>query len=75
MSETTETITKSWKREGIYSTYEDADAAKQALRAKHTADNDLLIKIKRCGPEGTRYQVKTWHPDMLAPKKNKKKSK
>tara|TARA_B100000131_G_scaffold89272_1_gene86066 strand:+ start:1068 stop:1331 length:264 start_codon:yes stop_codon:yes gene_type:complete len=66
---------KKWKRAGIHNTYEEALNQKIALTIEHTVDSDLLIKIKRCGPMGTKYQVKYWHPEFLAPNKNKKKTK
>jgi len=36
-------------------------------------DNKLLVKVKRCGPDGIRFKVKSWYPPE--PKKNKKKRK
>jgi len=75
MSETTDVPPKQWQRAGIHNTYEEALNQKNSLTTEHTVDNNLLIKIKRCGPEGRKFQVKMWHPDFLAPKKNKKKTK
>ena len=63
---------KSWKKEGIFDTYEEADSTRAVLLSMNT-DNKLLVKIKRCGPEGIRFKVKSWYPPE--PKKNKKKRK
>ena len=64
---------KSWKKVGYFNTYEEAQARKSELHAEHTVDNDLLIKINRCGPAGSRFTVKYWHPDFVKPKNIKKK--
>ncbi len=72
MSDTT--ITKHWKRMGLFNTYEEALARKNEVSVEYNAheDKNLLVKIKRCGPEGTKFQVKMWHPDMATSNKNKK---
>jgi hypothetical protein len=64
---------KVWRKVGIESTYEAAAARKEQLLSEHTTDNDLLVKIRRCGPGGTRFKLKVWHPDFAKPKSNKKK--
>jgi len=63
---------KSWKKEGIFATYEEADSTRAVLLSMNT-DNKLLVKVKRCGPAGTRFKVKSWYPPE--PKKIKKKGK
>tara|TARA_R100001082_G_scaffold103379_3_gene74034 strand:- start:1890 stop:2132 length:243 start_codon:yes stop_codon:yes gene_type:complete len=65
---------KSWKKAGYFSTYEEAQTKKTQLHAEHTVDNELVVKIRRSGPGGTRFTVKYWHPDFVKPK-NKKKNK
>ena len=63
---------KSWKQEGIFDTYEEADNERAVLLSMNT-DNKLLVKVKRCGDDGCRFKVKSWYPPE--PKKNKKKRK
>jgi len=61
---------KSWKQEGIFDTYEEADSTRAVMLSMNT-DNKLLVKVKRCGPEGSRFKVKSWYPSETK-KKNKK---
>jgi len=63
---------KSWKQEGVFDTYEEADSTRAVMLSMNT-DNKLLVKVKRCGPGGIRFKVKSWYPPE--PKKNKKKRK
>ena len=67
------TNNKSWKKVGYFNTYEEAQTHKSALHSEHTVDDDLIIKINRCGRAGSRFVVKMWHPDFVKPKNNKKK--
>ena len=60
---------KQWKKITIVKTYEEASKRKETLLAE---DDQNLVKIKRCGPDGTLFKVKLWHPEFVAPKKNKK---
>ena len=62
------TLPKSWKRVGIYNTYEDASVVKNQLLVD--SPDGSMAKIKRCGPAGINFQVKLWVPAKL--KKNKK---
>ena len=71
MSEETQQF-KSWKQEGIFDTFEEADSERAVLLSMNT-DNKLLDKVKRCGPSGTQFKVKSWYPPE--PKKTKKKGK
>ncbi len=41
---------KEWKSVGIYDTYVEAKVKSESLEAE--------TKIKRCGPQGTKYRVK-----------------
>ena len=68
---------KRWHRAGIYNTYEEALAKKNEVNCEYNVegDNNLLVKIKRCGPEGSKFQVKMWYPEMTTLKKNNKKTK
>ena len=61
--------TKTWKKIKIFDTYEEAAACKVSLLSADTT-GELLVKIRRCGPEGSNYKVKTWTPPV---QKNKKK--
>jgi len=61
---------KSWKKKGIVATYEEARIRADELLAE---DSQTLVKIRRCGPGGTQYKIKMWHPDY--DKSNKKKEK
>ena len=63
---------KSWKKIAIFDNYSDASEKKQKLLADESSDQ-LLVKIRRCGPGGTQYKIKMWHPDY--DKSNKKKEK
>jgi len=63
---------KTWKKVGVESTYEAAAAHKERLLSE-TADGQLMVKIRRCGPSGTQFKLKVWHPDFVKPKNNKKK--
>jgi hypothetical protein len=67
MSETT--TPKKWQKIKIFDTYEEAFKLKEEL-SKQDDNSDLLIKIRRCGPEGTKFKVKTWRP--IPSTKNKK---
>ena len=71
MSEETQQL-KSWKQEGIFETFEEADNERAVLLSMNT-DNKLLVKVKRCGPGGSRFKVKSWYPPE--PKKTRKKGK
>ena len=68
---TTETITvpKTWKTMGTYDTYEDANLVRNQLRTN--SSEGTLVKVKRCGPDGTNFKVKQYIPAKLN-KKNKK---
>jgi|TARA_R110002167_G_scaffold309556_1_gene514467 hypothetical protein len=60
---------KKWKTKATYNIYEDASEIKNLL-----LDNDdtgkLEVKIKRCGPDGRRFKIKTHYPE---PEKKQKK--
>lgn len=66
MSETT--TPKKWQKIKIFDTYEQAFKLKEDL-SKQDGNSDLLIKIKRCGPAGTKFKVKTWRPSPPIKKK------
>jgi len=60
---------RTWKTLGTYKTYEDADLVRNQLLT--TSSEGTLVKVKRCGPEGTNFKVKQYIPAKLN-KKNKK---
>ncbi len=64
---------KSWKQEGIYNTYEEADSYRAVLLSMNT-DNKLLVKIKRCGLGGNKFKVKSYYPPQTKTKKGKDKN-
>lgn len=63
---------KTWKRIGLFNDY--ASAAAHKTKTASESDQNTLLKIKRCGPDGSKFQVRMWHPDMMS-KKNKKRTK
>jgi len=64
---------KSWKRVGIFNTYEGALSKKEELLCEFP--EHLLVKIKRYGQGRHKFQVKCWHPDYIKPTKTKKRKK
>ena len=46
---------------GFYDTYGEADALRTELQSTE-GNSDLEIKIRRCGPEGTQFKIKTHRP-------------
>ena len=68
---TSEKAPKTWKTKGIFDTYRDASEIKELLISND--DTGMLeAKIRRCGPGGTRFKVKTYFPEPKQ-KKNEKK--
>ena len=61
---------KQWKKVKVLNTYELASELKSEL-INEDETGELLVKIRRCGPGGTQFKVKTWIPSQ--PKNNKKK--
>ena len=47
---------KRWKKVGIFASFEAASKIKTELLDK---TKELDVKIRRCGPEGSQFQVKT----------------
>lgn len=56
-----ENPTKTWQKIKVFSTYEEADTLRTELMCEHT-DTVVEVKIRRCGPEGTQFKVKTHRP-------------
>ena len=65
-------ISKSWKKKAVVATYEEARIRADELLAE---DPQTLVKIRRCGPGGTQFKIKMWHPDYNKPNKKKKEKK
>lgn len=61
---------KKWHKVKVLDSYEQADTLRNSLIADDN-DSGLLVKIRRCGPRGTKFKVKTWRPTEVT--KNKKK--
>ena len=66
---------KIWKRVGLFDKYEDAAAHKAKVLEGAEDASELEVKIKRCGPEGSRFQVKLWAAPSLRLNKKQKKAK
>jgi hypothetical protein len=47
-----------WKNEGYFDTFEEADRARKQIKANDRSGL-LALKVKRSGPEGKRYVVKS----------------
>ena len=56
---------KSWRSMGVFKTFEEADQKRNELKEKFD-----LVKVKRCGPGGALFRVKTWN-EPPPPKKEK----
>ena len=64
---------KIWKTHGVYSTFTEASSVKETLLS---VSSDRLVKIRRCGKDGSKYKVKTWTATPVeSNKKSKKKAK
>ena len=64
---------KSWKRVGIFNTYEAALSKKEEIL--YEFPEHTLVKIKRYGQGHNKFQVKCWHPEPVKPAKTKKRKK
>ena len=53
--------TKTWQKIKVFDTYDEADALRNQL-CNEDGNSDLEIKIRRCGPGGTQFKVKTHRP-------------
>ena len=56
-----EKITKTWQKIKVFNNYDEADTLRTELLLADS-DSGLEIKIKRCGPEGTQFKVKSHRP-------------
>ena len=52
---------KSWKKDRIFNSYEEA-ANHKAKMLFEDDTSDLLVKIRRCDDGGTRFKVIYWRP-------------
>lgn len=57
----TQPSTKKWHKIKIFDTYDEANALRNELK-NESGNEDLEIRVKRCGPGGTRFKVKTYRP-------------
>ena len=66
---TSEQETKIWQTHSVCDSYEDASE----LKLKLIEENEL-VKIKRCGRDGSRFKLKIWNkPEKLSNNKKGKK--
>ena len=76
MSETTQLKTtqpKKWKNGKVFNTFLEADEVRKSLLSEDSLKT-LLVKVRRCGDEGSRFRIKTWAPIALKKKSEDKKS-
>ena len=73
--DTEKKINKLWRKVAILDTYDQAAQLKLALLDAEEHPDLLMVKIKRCGPEGSKFKVKVWHPEFAKTKNNKKRKK
>jgi len=52
---------KSWKKDRIFNSYEEAASHKTKMLSEDDT-SELLVKIRRCGDGGTRFKVVYWRP-------------
>ena len=53
---------KTWKTKAVYNNYTDASEIKNLLISND--DSGLLeVKIRRCGPGGSMFKIKTYYPE------------
>ena len=57
----TQLSTKKWQKIKIFDPYEQADTLRTELK-NESGNEDLEIRIKRCGPGGINFKVKTYRP-------------
>tara|TARA_B100000214_G_scaffold375427_1_gene361716 strand:+ start:2516 stop:2710 length:195 start_codon:yes stop_codon:yes gene_type:complete len=57
----TQPSTKKWQKIKIFNTYDEANKLRNELKNEPGNEN-LEIKIRRCGPLGTQFKVKTYRP-------------
>ena len=67
---------KTWKRVAVFDKYEEAAAHKTKMLSGADDPSLLEVKIKRCGSEGSKFQVKLWSSGALKDnRKDRKKQK
>ena len=67
-------LPKRWKNVKILDSFESANSLRDELLSADETSK-LQIKIRRCGPGGTRFKVKSWFPPAKnTNKKGKKKN-
>jgi hypothetical protein len=65
-------MNKTWKTKAIYNYYDDASEIKNLLLAND--ETGLLeVKIRRCGPGGTKFKIKTYFPELKKKEKTSEK--
>tara|TARA_R110000824_G_scaffold245411_1_gene434465 strand:+ start:1217 stop:1516 length:300 start_codon:yes stop_codon:yes gene_type:complete len=66
-------ITKEWKNVSKHDSYETADKRRKLLLSQNKGNENFLVKIKRCGPAGNNYVVKTHTEEKVKESKYAKK--
>jgi len=76
MSEETKTKSFPWKTIGFFNSFEEADCKRNDLLNDNMPKDQIQAKVKRCGPGGSRFMVKSrLNPKYNKPKEKKKKKK
>ena len=65
--------TKEWKNVSQHNSYEAADQKRKFLLEQNKNNDNFLVKVKRCGPGGINYVVKTYKKEAEESKYAKKK--
>tara|TARA_R110002020_G_scaffold66816_5_gene175514 strand:+ start:860 stop:1078 length:219 start_codon:yes stop_codon:yes gene_type:complete len=65
-----ETVNKIWETFGIFNTFEEADTKRKELLSVHK-----IVKVKRCGKDGSNFKIKFWNEPAPKEETKRKKSK
>ena len=65
-------MSKQWKQVKILETFEEADALRKKMLAEDETGK-LEVRVRRCGPDGSQFKIKTHLPKP--PSKTQKKGK
>ena len=66
------TMSKQWKQVKILETFEEADVIRQQMLTEDESGK-LEVRVRRCGPDGSQFKIKTYLPQP--PSKTQKKGK
>ena len=65
-----ETVNKIWETFGIFNTFEEADVKRKELENIHE-----IVKVKRCGKDGSNFKIKFWNKPAPKQQTNKRSKK